>query len=221
MHQVMSYNDPSWISTYVSRVDSRSNPPDSRGMRIALNAAETASSHGVETIGWVAADADAVSSAAGVPWETYLTPDSVQGHDNGCYAFSYRGSYSSPPIVLGFQQEMDGVNGSWSVTCSDSASEAGFHAEEDQVNDSERWHTTETFGFAAFAGPVSYSDAGNRDVAVTGSRLKVTNLVFTDLSGGNGRKTVGVDFTAEYAGGGSGPVYNYSRSWRTAVGVRK
>ena len=221
LHQVMTYNDPSWISTYVSRNNSRSNPPDANGMRVALNGAEAAASHGTETIGWIALAMDATTTIGGTLFETYRAADTVQGHDNGCYAFNYQNAYPSPPLVLGFQEEMDGINGGWSVTCSNSSSQAGLHVEEDQVNDSERWHTTEIMSFAAFAAPVSYSEAEKKSLAVTADEVKITNLVFTDLTGSSSRKNVRVEMTAAYDNPGDNPEYDYSQSWRTAVSARK
>jgi len=160
LHQVMTNNDSNWITTYVSRIDSRTNPPDINGMRIALNGAEATSSHGTETIGWIAIDKDQTNNISGVNFETYRTSDSVKGHDNGCYAFNYQNTYGSPPLVLGFQEEMDGNNGGWSVTCNNTATQASFHIEEDQVADSERRHITETDSFIAFAQAFSYSSGG-------------------------------------------------------------
>ena len=51
----MSYNAPSWITTYVSRENSRTNPPSSGddGFRIALNGAEAVDSHDAETISYI------------------------------------------------------------------------------------------------------------------------------------------------------------------------
>ena len=158
LHQVMTDNDTAWITTYVSRNDSHTNPPDINGMRIALNAAEAATTHGTETIGWIAFDMNATTTINGTLFETYRTSDSVQGHDNGCYTFNYQNTYASPPLVLGFGEEMDGVNGGWSIICSNAASQAGLHVDEDQVSDSERWHTTETMAFVAFENTFLYSE---------------------------------------------------------------
>jgi len=54
-HQVMSYNEPTWITTYVSRENSNSNPLNSgdEGFRVALNGAEAVNSHEEETIGYI------------------------------------------------------------------------------------------------------------------------------------------------------------------------
>ncbi len=220
-HQVMTYNDPNWITSYVSKDTGRWNPPGVSGMRIALNASEAATTHGTETIGWIAMSMNATTTVNGTPLETYRTSDSVFGHDNGCYPFSYQNTYVNSPIVLGFQEEMDGANGGWSVTCSNSPSQASFHVEEDQVLDSERFHTSETMAFIAFAGALSYSDSDKKSIAVTSGDIKITNLIFTNLTGSSSRENIRVEMTAEYDNPGNNPEYDYSQSWRTAVGVRK
>ncbi len=221
LHQVMTYNDPAWITTYVSSPSGRWNPPTIGGMRIALNAAEAATSHGTETIGWIAMTMNATTTSGGIPLETYRTSDSVLGHDNGCYTFNYQNTYANSPLVLGFQEEMDGANGGWSVTCSNSPAQAGFHVEEDQVADSERAHTSETMAFLAFEAPVSYSDAKKNSLSITSNKVKITNLVFTNLTGSSSKDNVRLDVTAEYDNIGTNVEYDYSQSFRTAVGVRR
>lgn len=158
LHQVMSANDPAWITTYVSRSNSRTNPPRSNGMRIALNGAEVTISHGTETIGWVAINRNLTGSLNGVEFETIRTGDSVRGHDNGCLQTNFNNTYGATPIVFGTQLEMDGDDGGWAVTCNTtSATRAYLHIEEDQVGDAERSHQTETTGIMAFATPFEYS----------------------------------------------------------------
>jgi len=151
-HQLMSDNDPSWITTWVSRPGSRSNPPNTSGFQIGLNCAEACTAHGsTETIGWLVVENNITDSFEGVALETQRTNDSVRGHDNGCYGFSFNQTYTKLPIVFATQLEIDGNDGAWSVVCDLSNSQASFHAEEDQERDGERSHTTETFGFFVLA----------------------------------------------------------------------
>ena len=155
-HQVQTYNDTSWIESWVAQQGNDGNPPDTSGFQISLNGAEATDSHGSETIGWVAVEQGA-GTVAGQDFEVSVTSDSIRGHDNGCDTFGYSNGYTSNPIVVADQQEMDGVNGGWLVGCSQSTSEIGVHAEEDLVGDGERGHTTETGAFAAFAGAFNIS----------------------------------------------------------------
>ncbi len=156
LHQVMSFNDSRWITTYVSNLNSRTDPPDAQGMRIALNGAEAYTTHNIETIGWVAVDAGSTTTIATNIFESYQTSNTVRGKDNGCFTFGYQNSYSNPPLALASQQEMDDNDGSWGVICSNSAIQIGLQAEEDQYTDTERSHGGETFGFVAFAAPALY-----------------------------------------------------------------
>ncbi len=57
--------------------------------------------------------------------------------------------------------------------------------------------------------------------AATADEVKVTNLVFTDLAASSSRANIRVDMTVEYANPGGDPEYDYSQSWRTAVGARR
>jgi len=152
LHQIMSNNDPDWVTTWVSRTGVRSSPPDTSGFQIAMNCAEACTSHAtLETIGWVAIEINVTDVVEGVVFETQRTSDSVRGHDNGCYTFNFNNSFAGMPVVIPAQLEMDGNDGAWGLMCNLASTFVGLHAEEDQVGDSERAHTTETFGFLVFA----------------------------------------------------------------------
>jgi hypothetical protein len=157
-HATQTTNDPAWIATYVSRGDSRTNPPTvANGMRISLNGAEVTTTHGSESIGWVAIDQGA-GTIDGTSFEVATTSDSVRGHTNGCYNFNFSNSYGAAPIALATQLEMDGGDGGWEVGCNLTASQIGMHSEEDTFGDSERAHTTEIFGFMAFETAFDYAE---------------------------------------------------------------
>jgi hypothetical protein len=73
------------------------------------------------------------------------------------YNTSFDQTFAVPPnVVLAFQQEMDGNNGGWALMYSTSSTQLGLACDEDQVNDSERSHTTETCGFIVFESIGSY-----------------------------------------------------------------
>ncbi|MFH1790266.1 MAG: LamG-like jellyroll fold domain-containing protein [bacterium] len=170
MHSVMSYNDSNWITSYISNDSSNSNPPDTDSFRIALNGAQAVTTHATETIAWIAIERDLTAIVENMQFETLRTGDVVTGHDDGCFTYSFQNSYSSAPLAMVFQQEMDGNEGSWGVMCDLQTSYLGMHAEEDQEGDSERSHTSETFGYIAFGSAISSStvQAGGSGYAMSG-----------------------------------------------------
>ncbi|PVX23759.1 MAG: hypothetical protein CW691_09690 [Candidatus Bathyarchaeum sp.] len=158
-HQAMSYNDPSWITTYISKEDSRTAPPSSGDdcFRIALNGAEAANSHGTETVGYIIFE-EGCSEVAGIKYDIKQTTDTVAGLTNSPpYSTSFSQTFdTSPAVLISTLLEMDGNNGGWTLDYSISQTQAGLAVDEDQVGDSERGHTTETCGFIAFETAGSY-----------------------------------------------------------------
>ena len=159
LHQVMSYDDSSWITTYVSRRSSTSNPPNSgdSGFRIALNGAEATSSHGTETISYIIFEQE-FGEISGIKYDCKITSDFVRGYGNSPpYNTAFSQSFDSPPsVVLGTQLEMDGGDGGWCAFHTITQSQAGLMCDEDQVSDSDRSHTTETCGFLTFESSSTY-----------------------------------------------------------------
>ena len=160
LHQVMSNNDPAWISTYVSKANSRTNPPNSgdANFRIALNGAEAVDTHGTETIGYIIMQ-EGYDLLNGIKWDAKQTANTIRGFANSPpYNTPFTQTFTqSPTVTLAFQQEMDGSDGSWAIVHSTSSTQLGLACDEDQVKDTERSHTTETCGFIAFATAGSYT----------------------------------------------------------------
>ena len=159
-HQVMSFNDPTWISTYVSKANSRTNPPnpEDSSFRIALNGAEAADTHEAEDVGYIIIQEDH-NMLNGIEWEAKQTTDKIQGLLNSPpYNTSFDQIFPEPPnVALAFQQEMDGSDGSWAIVYSASNTQLGLACDEDQVKDTDRSHTTEICGFIVFENPGSYT----------------------------------------------------------------
>jgi hypothetical protein len=159
LHQVTSNDDPTWITSYVSRANSRTNPPRSSdsGFRIALNGAEAVDSHGSEEIAYVILQ-EGTGTVGEVKWETKQTSDSISGFGNSPpYQTSFsQGFTQSPVVVIACHQEADGGDGGWADVFSVTATQLGLAIDEDQVKDSERSHTTETCGFIVFETVGSY-----------------------------------------------------------------
>lgn len=160
-HQVMSSDDPSWITTYISKENSRTAPPNSSDdeFRIALNGAEAVNSHGSETIGYIILE-ESFDDIFGIKYDVKQTTDFVQGLTNSPpYNTAFSQSFDgAPTVLLSSLLEMDGGNGGWVLDHSISQTQAGLACDEDQVGDNERNHTTETCGFIAFETSGSYPD---------------------------------------------------------------
>lgn len=58
-------------------------------------------------------------------------------------------------------------------------------------------------------------------VPITSSRVKVTNLVFTNLSGNSPRENIRIELTLAYDNSAGDVEYNYSQSLQTTVSVRQ
>jgi len=152
-HQVITNNDPSWITTYVSKENSKSNPPSSsnEGFRIALNGAEASNSHQNEIIGYIILQED-YNQMGDTKYEAKQTTDSVRGYSNDPpYNTAFSQTFDNTPAVLvSTQLEMDGGDGGWIVTYSTNHTQAGLMVDEDQETDNDRSHANETCGFIAF-----------------------------------------------------------------------
>jgi hypothetical protein len=161
LHQVMSNNDPTWITTYVSKANSRTNPPSSEdtNFRIALNGAEAVDTHEAEDVGYIVMQ-EGYDALNGVKWDAKQTANTIRGFANSPpYQTAFSQTFAEPPsVALAFQQEMDGSDGSWAIVYSASSTHLGLACDEDQVTDSDRSHTTETCGFIVFEGAGSYTE---------------------------------------------------------------
>jgi hypothetical protein len=146
LHQAMTYNDAAWTTSFVRSPTSVSQPPTTTGFRIGLNTGESATTHGSETIGWIAIENTAGDTHDSFTFENDQTTDSVRGNGTS-FIQNFSSSYPVTPIVIASMQEVDGNNGSWAVANDITAGDVDFFADEDTFNDSERSHTTETLGY--------------------------------------------------------------------------
>ena len=187
LHQVMTYNDPTWITTYVSKLNSRIDPPSSAdtGFRIALNGAEAVNSHGTETIGYIVIE-EGYGTLNGTKYEVKRTADAIQGFDNSPpYYTAFSQTFTSTPeVVVSSQEEMDGGNGGWIVDHTVNQTHCGLMVDEDQVQDAERSHISETAGFWVFESAGSYRESYIRamewgTVVCTNEDYQTVNLVNT------------------------------------------
>ncbi len=151
LHQVQTYNDSTWISSWVSRQGNPSLSPNVTGFQTSLNGAQATTIHDPEDIGWIALQRDFEVTINDIDVEVQLQENSVTGHDDGCDIFSYNQVDSSQAFTIVSQQDMGGGDGGWSVICEQNDDSVGVHIDEDQQFDSERNHLHESIGFVSFS----------------------------------------------------------------------
>lgn len=58
-------------------------------------------------------------------------------------------------------------------------------------------------------------------VPITSSEVKIMNLVFTDLTSTGNRGNIRIEMTVDYDNSSGDPVFEYTKSWQTAVSLRQ
>jgi hypothetical protein len=158
--QVMSDNDPLW-SVFWCQGSSRTNPPSASALRTGKEVAEdTVTTRTDETIGFIVFEAGH-GTIGGVAFEAMVGADTVRGITNTPpYTYTFSTSFSSAPTVaVTTMAGMDGGNGGWSYTYGASpltATTMDLAVDEDQINDTERNHTTEQVGYVVFQSALVY-----------------------------------------------------------------
>ncbi len=151
LHTINSFNDPEWVSTTVYG-NNRGNPPTNTQFTLALEGAEAVTSHGNESIGWVAIERTSGTNN-GVPYVAARTGGRiVDRHNDECQALSYGTTFAGIPNLLSQHNSMNGGDGAWLRLCGNAieATQFNVHMEEDQVNDSERTGIDEYAAWFAF-----------------------------------------------------------------------
>ena len=69
-------------------------------------------------------------------------------------------------------------------------------------------------------GRLQMTEGGEATVYVTSDQVKVTNLVFTDLTAGGDRENIRIEMTIAYDSAND-VIYEYERSYETAVSLRQ
>ena len=156
LHQVVTENDASWITSFLSDDTSATTPPGTDGFQVALNAAEVTTSHSAEDIAYVVWQSETADTFEGVQFETDLTGNTVRGYSNAHRTENFDQTYTSAPIVLASQLTARSTEGSWMMVDTITASQVTLYVDEDQTLDSERSHTTEYGGYVTFATSGTY-----------------------------------------------------------------
>lgn len=146
LHNLQTYNNSAFMAT-------QSNSIGTGSFNLSQEALETGISASTEEIGWIAiTPVSGGGSMDGVTFETNSESDgSIDGVENTSHSLSFSSSFSNTPDVIVSQQTLNGNDGSYARSSGTQWNTSGHevYAEEDQVNDSERGHADETFGYLA------------------------------------------------------------------------
>ncbi len=156
LHQVVTENDANWITTFASDDTTASVPPGTDGFQVALNGAQSTTTHSAEDISYIAIQSETTDQFEGVKFETDLTGNVVRGFTDAHRTENFDQSYSAAPLVLVSMLSARTTDGNWAMLDSVSSTQVSLYADEDQTSDAERSHTTDYGGYAVFATSGTY-----------------------------------------------------------------
>ncbi len=70
-------------------------------------------------------------------------------------------------------------------------------------------------------GVLQITEGSSSPVAITSNEVKITNLVFTNLTSTSAQENIRIEITVEYDNEGSDIEYTFSQNLRTAVSIRQ
>jgi YVTN family beta-propeller protein len=147
--QIMTQNDPAWTAFFATG-DATNVPPSPTMLRIGRHAGEdTDLTRESETVGYLVIEAGSGSSY-GVDYQAGRTARVVPGTANGTAAIPLDGQYGSGVASMSGVQ---GGDGGWAVLMGTDPFAAGqmlLSIDEDQLADSDRWHTEEEVSYLVF-----------------------------------------------------------------------
>lgn len=152
IHGVSSYNDARWISSVSwSPTGGRSAVPNSVGFSLGMEGGEAVTSHGTETIGWLAMEASNGTNLGNV-YTAGRIGRNIDRHSDECQLINFGVTFSSIPSVVVKKNTMSGGDGAWVRLCGAEVSTSNFrvHMDEDQVTDTERTGVEEAASWFAF-----------------------------------------------------------------------
>ncbi len=149
--QVMSENDSDWSVFWASSDSNRTLAPSSGALSLGKHVGEDPRSiRNNETIGYVVAEAGNYF-IEGIEFLAGVSADSVKGVGNGLQGFnSPISGVALPETAILSSAAMDGNDGGWPVLFGSdpvSQTEIILAIDEDQINDTERSHTTEQVAY--------------------------------------------------------------------------
>ena len=157
--QVMSDNDPRW-SVFWSHGASVTDPPSSSSLFIGKHVgADPDTDREGEQIGYVVIEAGH-GNIAGNEYEARVGEDTVRGYGNApAYAYEFMVPFATlPSSGIVTQAGMDGGDGGWGLFSGDpifKPNGISVVVDEDQIEDSERYHTTEQLAYLVFGEPAN------------------------------------------------------------------
>ena len=117
------------------------------------------------------------SLGTSINFQALVTPNNIEGWDNGCFTNSFTSTFGTSPVVVASMNTRAGGNGGWLRRCSLSSTSIGLTVDEDIDSDSERSHIAETAGVVA---------ASNTFHATLGVNLRITKTSLTVFDDHNG-----------------------------------
>jgi PKD repeat protein len=150
--QVMSENDAGW-SVFWARGASRAGVPDAGTLYVGKHVGEdTDTDRAPETLGFIVVEAGA-GVADGQAFSAGVSAQIVKGAGSAAAPFAVAHGLGSASGAMASMAGMAGGDGAWPVLYGPAplgATELGLAADEDQIADTETWHTAEAMGFLVF-----------------------------------------------------------------------
>ncbi|MFQ5445890.1 MAG: carbohydrate-binding protein, partial [Saprospiraceae bacterium] len=151
--QVMTQNDERWSSFWSSRANSSSDAPDSISFAAGKHIGQdTITDRADETIGFVVVESG-VGLFNGFKLEAAVGPDIVGGTASNLSGYKYTLNLEQATLAVLSSTGMDGGDGAWPVLMGEqpiAGTTMALAVDEDQIFDSERYHTTEEVAYLAF-----------------------------------------------------------------------
>jgi len=209
--QVISFNDSDFSVFHANDCDVRTNPPFASGFGdgicVTKIVAEDTTVRSNETLGIIVIERG-TGNYAGIAYEVALGADTLRGVGNGAGSYGLSGSFEFAAATL---TGTDGGDGGWAVFFGGSAvggSSLSLAIDEDQLNDTERNHTTEQAAYFAVRRLPIMTAAKTVDRASIAETLTLNYTIVLENTGQLNQTGVVVTDTLPDGSGGtvSGPV---------------
>ncbi len=154
-------------------------------MDVALERSETSTGTLIaETIGYIAMESGNEVTVNGETIKALLTPENIEGWNNGCFVNNYSSSFTATPLVVATKNTRNGADGGWIRRCSISNTGVGLAVDEDRAADTDRSHIDESAGVFSISGAFNGQqngmdlEAGSAVIEGTAQPTAWTSVVF-------------------------------------------